>query len=238
MRRRFAGAAALALASAIGLTLLLDSLQRAAGSAIRTPDAAVALGVLAIGALLLAWYLATAVVALGCLAARAAGHAWSHGERRLSVLGAPLARRLLLTGSSAAVVAAAALSPAVAAPEPAPADLGPAVTLADDLGWGADDDTEGAAEAPSGSPDEQPVPPGPAEPASSSTTTTSHTVTTGDSLWRIAEQHLPEGATDADIALSWPRWYEQNLDVVGDDPDLIHPGQVLTAPDPYRQEEA
>lgn len=53
----------------------------------------------------------------------------------------------------------------------------------------------------------------------------------GDSLWAIAASRLPAGATDAQIAQEWPRWYAENLDVVGTDPGLILPGQVLRQPD-------
>lgn len=56
------------------------------------------------------------------------------------------------------------------------------------------------------------------------------TVLAGDSLWRIAAAHLPAGSSDADVASAWPLWYAANRDVVGSDPGLIHPGQVLTAP--------
>src|SRR5665647_3014088 len=56
------------------------------------------------------------------------------------------------------------------------------------------------------------------------------TVLAGDSLWRIAAAHLPAGSNDADVASAWPLWYAANRDVVGPDPGLIHPGQVLTAP--------
>lgn len=55
-------------------------------------------------------------------------------------------------------------------------------------------------------------------------------VTRGDSLWAIAARHLGPDATDAEVAREWPRWYAANRAVVGDDPNLLHPGQVLTAP--------
>lgn len=55
-------------------------------------------------------------------------------------------------------------------------------------------------------------------------------VEAGDSLWSIAAAHLPRGASDAQVAAAWPRWYEANRDVVGDDPDVLQPGQQLTAP--------
>jgi len=52
----------------------------------------------------------------------------------------------------------------------------------------------------------------------------------GDTLWDIAARHLGDQATDQDVAEAWPRWYAANRDVVGDDPDLLHPGQRLVVP--------
>lgn len=52
----------------------------------------------------------------------------------------------------------------------------------------------------------------------------------GDSLWSIAARHLGEHASDAEIAQAWPRWFELNLAVIGDNPDLILPGQILRIP--------
>lgn len=54
----------------------------------------------------------------------------------------------------------------------------------------------------------------------------------GDTLWDIAARHLGEHATDQDVAEAWPRWYAANRDVIGADPDLIHPGQRLVVPAP------
>jgi LysM repeat protein len=70
-------------------------------------------------------------------------------------------------------------------------------------------------------------PPVPAGPTAAATVT----VRAGDTLWAIAASHLPPGSDDAAVAAAWPRWYEANRDVVGPDPDVIHPGQVLAAPD-------
>jgi len=55
-------------------------------------------------------------------------------------------------------------------------------------------------------------------------------VSAGDSLWAIAADHLPVGATDRRVAAEWRRLYAANHDVVGDDPDLIRPGQQLRVP--------
>jgi hypothetical protein len=53
----------------------------------------------------------------------------------------------------------------------------------------------------------------------------------GDSLWLIAARRLAPAADDTDIAATWPRWYAANREVIGDDPDLILPGQLLSPPD-------
>lgn len=52
----------------------------------------------------------------------------------------------------------------------------------------------------------------------------------GDSLWSIARDALGPGATDRQVAAAWPRWWAANRPVVRDTPDLIHPGDRLTAP--------
>lgn len=57
-----------------------------------------------------------------------------------------------------------------------------------------------------------------------------YTVKRGDCLWNIAKAHLPAGASEATIDAEWHRWYAANRQVVGDNPDLIHPGQILHAP--------
>lgn len=56
------------------------------------------------------------------------------------------------------------------------------------------------------------------------------TVRQGDSLWSLAARHLGPEASERDIARAWPRWYALNTDVIGDDPDLIRPGQQLRIP--------
>lgn len=56
------------------------------------------------------------------------------------------------------------------------------------------------------------------------------TVRSGDCLWSIAGRHLGPQASDAEIAAAWPRWYTANRDLIGPDPNLLHPGQQLVAP--------
>ena len=57
----------------------------------------------------------------------------------------------------------------------------------------------------------------------------------GDSLWRLAEEHLEQATGSppaaARTAAEWPRWWAANRDAVGDDPDLLHPGTALRPPD-------
>ncbi|RZT28072.1 LysM domain-containing protein [Kribbella sp. VKM Ac-2569] len=52
----------------------------------------------------------------------------------------------------------------------------------------------------------------------------------GDSLWSIAARELGPSATADAIAARWPDWYATNRHVIGNDPDLILPGQVLRIP--------
>jgi hypothetical protein len=57
----------------------------------------------------------------------------------------------------------------------------------------------------------------------------SYTVRRGDTLWSIAEQSL---RTDdpRSVARYWPKIHRANRDVIGPDPSLIYPGQVLHLP--------
>jgi nucleoid-associated protein YgaU len=55
-------------------------------------------------------------------------------------------------------------------------------------------------------------------------------VRAGDCLWSIAQRPLGPAATPAAVASSWPRWWSANRDVIGPDPGLLHPGQLLRAP--------
>jgi hypothetical protein len=77
-----------------------------------------------------------------------------------------------------------------------------------------------------------PVPPDwPAE--ASPSTEAEHVVEPGDCLWRIAEDRSSAAGldpTDADVARAVDRWWSTNAPVIGPDPDLIHPGQVLRPP--------
>lgn len=52
----------------------------------------------------------------------------------------------------------------------------------------------------------------------------------GDSLWSVAARYLGPGASAGDIAEAWPDWFEANRSVIGDNPDVIRPGQLLVVP--------
>ena len=57
-------------------------------------------------------------------------------------------------------------------------------------------------------------------------------VTTGDTLWDITATQLDLAASDhSAIAAAWPDLYEENRDVIGNDPGLIEPQQRLTVPE-------
>ncbi|MET8155060.1 hypothetical protein ABZT47_01725 [Sphaerisporangium sp. NPDC005289] len=51
-----------------------------------------------------------------------------------------------------------------------------------------------------------------------------------DTLTTIARRWLGPGATDGEVARAARDWYQANRDLIGDDPDLLTPGQTLTPP--------
>ena len=62
--------------------------------------------------------------------------------------------------------------------------------------------------------------------------TATHVVQHGDTLWGLAAAELGPDATDSAIAARWPQWYAANRALIGPDPDLLYPGQVLRIPAP------
>ena len=57
-------------------------------------------------------------------------------------------------------------------------------------------------------------------------------VRTGDSLWLLAARRLGPDAGAEQVAAYWPRWYAANRAVIGADPALITPDEVLQVPAP------
>jgi hypothetical protein len=66
--------------------------------------------------------------------------------------------------------------------------------------------------------------------ASSTSASDRVVVEPGDTLWAIARDRLGPRADVATIAHACDRWHRGNRDVIGPDPDLIHPGQRLVPP--------
>lgn len=62
----------------------------------------------------------------------------------------------------------------------------------------------------------------------------SRVVKPDDSLWTIAAAELGPAASDDAIAARWPQWYAANRQLIGPDPNVIYPGQVLNPPPPSR----
>jgi hypothetical protein len=63
-----------------------------------------------------------------------------------------------------------------------------------------------------------------------------HVVIRGDCLWSITERRLAEALgrtpTAAEVATEVDGWWRANVAVIGPDPDLLLPGQVLRPPSP------
>lgn len=57
-------------------------------------------------------------------------------------------------------------------------------------------------------------------------------VRAGESLWTIAARELGPGASAVEIAARWPLWHQANRNVIGADPNILLPGQLLSPPPP------
>lgn len=62
-------------------------------------------------------------------------------------------------------------------------------------------------------------------------TRSSHQVVVGDSLWSIASHELSDDASPPEVLEYSLRIHSANLDVMGDNPNILYPGQTLTLPD-------
>lgn len=228
------------LAAAGGCALLVQRAATSVGRLVATAGAvppAVALtdlvgaAVVGLGAGVAAWYAVSGLVVAACGVARWAGRPWLRAERASLRWGAPVLRRLVGTAAGVALGAGIVAGPAGAVSVRPPDDLGWSPTTTQTTGGTA----TGTAAEPPGSPPAAATPsPGTAErPSEDSTEDSTHLVRPGDSLWRVAAARLAargDPATDAATAAEWPRWYAANRGVIGPDPDLLRPGQVLTPP--------
>ena len=214
-------------------------------------DAIVA-GTCACGTLGALWHVVSALVALMALAGEKGpgphglGGTSTLAARVLATWGAPAVRRitasaLLVSLSSAPALAtqetgggddlgwrptsSAPSSPSSQSSTPSPPEQSP--SSASTGSGDSEDASQSADSTPPGSQTPQP-PTGPDAPPSSSPT---HTVTPGESLWSITAHLLPAGSSPARIAQAWPALYRANSEEIGADPSLIRPGAVLSVPD-------
>ena len=214
-------------------------------------DAVVA-GTCACGTLGALWHVVSALVALIALAGEKGpdphglGSTSTLAARVLATWGAPAVRRitasaLLVSLSSAPALAtqetgggddlgwrptsSAPASPSSQSSTPSPPEQSP--SSASTGSGNSEDASQSADSTPPGSQTPQP-PTGPDAPPSSSPT---HTVTPGESLWSITAHLLPAGSSPARIAQAWPALYRANSEEIGTDPALIRPGAVLSVPD-------
>ncbi|MCC2308788.1 LysM peptidoglycan-binding domain-containing protein [Cellulomonas chengniuliangii] len=237
------------LAASVALTLLLvirlRSVTDAAMSTLRV-EQAVEIGVVAVGAALTGWLATSMVIATACAAARALGGGWSTGERLVQRCAPALVRRTLVLALGAGI--GLSLGGVAHASD---ADLGWAPTTpaasshvphgaaegrhgdATDAGARAHPPATTAETSTGGLVRPIATPPGdPADPALGSPEPRQVTVRPGDSLWALAAADLGPGASDAEIAAAWPRWYAANAATIGSDPEVILPGQTLDVPGP------
>lgn len=248
-RRGTASLCALAL-TGLGAVLLLtariDALVREGLTAPRV-DRVVELTVAGVGVAAATWMTLSALLALACVAVTRAGRRWRAGEAALARLAPRAVRRMARAAVGVGVGAGLALVP-VAAHAAQDGDMLPAPAAAAplDLGWqptAAQDAVPGPADVAVA--ELAPVDARPTSVRSALAATPASddgrravvvaddgtvVVHRGDTLWDIAAAALGEGATDAEILRAVVQWHHANRDVVGDDPDLIRPGQVLRAP--------
>jgi hypothetical protein len=242
IRRLLATTAAMAVAAVV-LSVVTPDLSWLAGSSgdlQRAVHTAGADAVLLAGVAALAWatwtwgllgLLLTALSVLpgviGSLARVVAGCLLPAGARRAAALALGVG---LATGTPVLVGCAAS-------PTPAAVDLADSSTAGPVQDWPADGPVAdwpagaaGAGGAPEGpaAPDPVPVPdrplPAPGE----------HVVLRGDCLWDIAADDLRRRTghdpTDGAVAAAVRTWWLANTPVIGPDPDLLLPGQVLRPP--------
>jgi hypothetical protein len=225
----------LLLAAAAGVAL-----TRVRGQVGTAPGIAPGAATLVVTAQWAVWLLSSYAVAVaGCLAAITA--LGRPGSARVLLWLAPAAGRPALAAALGIVLTA---GPAVASPSPSPAAPAPPdTTTADPFDWAAPADalagigTGMASKSPrqqvaGRAPPRPPTVSPPQRPARRPVARTVR-VRPGDCLWSLAARDLAarrSGPRPADIAVAWRHWYAANRAVIGPDPALLHPGEVLQVP--------
>ena len=221
---RVAGVGTVAAGLTAALALQVDPVLKDAAAA-RGPDQLVTAGCLLAALAVGIWLAVAALVAALALLPGSAGAALACCERHLAPPSIQRWVRLAVGAGAASALAGTLLSPASATPAAAPArgEHGVAARL-----------------EPSGSDargrdlpvlDRLAQLSAPSAPRRDATPTPeTYVVRPGDTLWDIAATALPSTASASDIAAAWPHWWRLNRSVVGADPGLILPGQVLRVP--------
>ena len=245
---------------ALVATLVLTRLALEGPGASPRPDEIVLVGLAWLGVAPAAWLGLGCALAIASLVPGAAGRAATRLAERVTpaavrklltlVLGASVASVALppafvsTAGTTPVSTSHGTADPVVARDAGTAPALGPGYAPTD-LGVAADERPspgEGPTPDPGPEPGFRPTPPAPVHDGERTTllapsprpTIAVHgrvTARRGDTLWSIARRHLGPDASDAEVAREWPRWYAANRAVIGDDPDLILPGQQLAPPD-------
>lgn len=251
--RRAGGAVAATVVTALLAAVARRSWEQVAGAGPSTLDEVVTTVTAALGVLVAVWLgLGFVVAALAHLP----GRVGSWADRLAGGVSPEVTRRLAAALVGAVVGTVACPSPAVGAAAPPP---GFTVTTGESIERTPAPDLPGpgfgvTVRSTASTPEERTPSPGwtPTRPAkrpqaptelvsagrrpagsvspAASAGAAEVVVVRGDSLWAIAARHLGPGATDAEVAREWPRWYVANRDTIGADPDLLLPGQVLRVP--------
>lgn len=151
------------------------------------------------------------------------GSTWLRAALAVAAVSAlPALVVMVLSSSSAggAVAAAAAPAPpsALVAPSPGPPEGASTAAAPEPLASGA-----APPEVEAASPVAAAVPP-----VAAASGACQRVVAAGDTLWDLAAERLGPGASVADVSAATLALHRANTLVVGPDPDLIHPGAVLS----------
>lgn len=248
-RDAFADCALILLGTPTTAILALLAVRLSPQMSVSRPEVALSIALACAAALLLAWNILSLLLAhLASLAP--APLAIRRGAARLVTrFGTDRARRLLMRTSTSALLSVgivAAVGTASFAQPRGDAAQSDDATSASSVLWTASPsnaDTPSMLWSPTGAlrPTEDAargtetdeaasseVSDGPVKPASA------HTVQPGECLWTIAADSLGPGASPHEITDAWQNIYRANDGLIGVDPDLIHPGLVLTIPEEAR----